>query len=98
MDEVCEKRILERIESELGVSEVSIEHDLALIMVTGEGMVRHVGVAAAATRALADAKVNVEMMDQGASEISIMFGVKGEDAKRAVGSLYEAFFGENKKI
>jgi aspartate kinase len=51
-----------------------------------------VGLAAKATRALADAGVNIEMINQGSSEISVMFGVKSVDRKKAVSSLYKAFF------
>jgi len=92
MDPATEKRILDRIRNELGVTEVNVEHNLALVMVAGERMRHKVGTAAMATRALSDAGVNIEMLDQGASEISMMFGVKAKDAKRAVLSLYEAFF------
>ncbi|MBN2301247.1 MAG: aspartate kinase [Lentisphaerae bacterium] len=91
MDEETEKRILDRIKIELG-ADANIEHGLALIMIAGEGMRYVVGVAAKATKALADAGVNIEMMDQGASEISMMFGVKGEDSEQAVRSLYASFF------
>jgi aspartate kinase len=51
-----------------------------------------VGLAARATTALASAGVNIEMMNQGSSEISMMFGVKAVDRVRAVESLYRAFF------
>ena len=43
--------------------------------------------------AMADAGVNIEMMNQGSSEISMMFGVKAGDRERAVESLYRIFFG-----
>ena len=33
------------------------------------------------------------MMNQGSSEISMMFGVKAVDRKKAVQALYQAFFG-----
>ncbi len=36
--------------------------------------------------------MNIEMMNQGSSEISMMFGVKAEGRARAVQSLYRAFF------
>ena len=36
--------------------------------------------------------VNIEMLNQGASEISIMFGVQEADRKKAVRALYHAFF------
>lgn len=91
LTEDSEARIIERIETDLG-ADASMEHGLALIMLAGEGMRYVVGVAAKATKALADAGVSIEMMDQGASEISMMFGVKAEDSDKAVGSLYAAFF------
>ncbi len=96
VDAQTEKKIIERMKDELNVSDFVVEHGLALIMVAGEGMVHHIGMAAKAAQALADAGVNIEMLDQGASEISIMFGVKEEDAPRAVRSLYTAFFGTGK--
>jgi aspartate kinase len=61
-------------------------------MIVGEGMRYSVGVAARATGALASAEVNIEMMNQGSSEISMMFGVKSEDKDKAVRALYAAFF------
>ena len=88
-----EERLLSRIRSELTVNDVDIEHGLALVMIVGEGMRYTVGLAARATQALADAGVNVEMINQGSSEISIMFGVKDDDRTHAVRALYRAFFG-----
>ena len=61
-------------------------------MIVGEGMHYTVGVAARATAALANAGVNLEMLNQGSSEISMMFGVKAMDRKKAVQALYSAFF------
>ncbi|MGX1982272.1 aspartate kinase [Thermolongibacillus altinsuensis] len=87
-----ERRVLERIEKELQVDEVSIERDLALIMVVGEGMERSVGIAAKATAAFARANINIEMINQGSSEVSMMFGVKADAVERAVRALYEVYF------
>ena len=42
MDEVTEKEVLERIQTELQADEVKITHHLALIMIVGEGMRRTV--------------------------------------------------------
>jgi len=52
-----------------------------------------VGLAARATQALARAGVNIEMINQGSSEISLMFGLKDSDHRRAVQALAEEFFG-----
>jgi aspartate kinase len=82
-----EAHVLNRIKTELAVDDVTIEHGLALIMIVGEGMRYAVGVAAKACTSLADAGVNLEMINQGSSEISIMFGVKDVDRKHAVRAL-----------
>ncbi|MGJ7035697.1 aspartate kinase [Anoxybacillus eryuanensis] len=87
-----ERRVLDRIVKELRVDEVSIERDLALIMVVGEGMERSVGIAAKATAAFARANVNIEMINQGSSEVSMMFGVKADAVEKAVRALYEVYF------
>jgi len=41
---------------------------------------------------LAKANVNIEMINQGSSEVSMMFGVKAEDNVKAVKALYNEFF------
>lgn len=91
-DVVAEQRVLARIRSELATDDIEVERGLALIMIVGEGMRHTLGMAARATGALAAAKVNIEMINQGSSEISMMFGVKADDRQRAVQSLYHAFF------
>ncbi len=91
-DAEAEERVVRRITEEMKPDAVLVERGHALIMVVGEGMHYMVGVAATATRALADAGVNIEMINQGASEISLMFGVKAADRKKAVAALYQAFF------
>jgi aspartate kinase len=87
-----EQRVLDRVKRDLRADAVDVERGLALIMVVGEGMRNSVGTAARATAALAKAKVSIEMINQGSSEISIMFGVKSADRTRAVEALYKAFF------
>jgi len=82
-----EQQILDRIRNELVPDDVTIEHGLSLIMIVGEGMRYAVGLAAKACGALAEAGVNIELINQGSSEISIMFGVKEVDRKHAVQAL-----------
>jgi aspartate kinase len=90
-DAQTEQRVRARIRDELGAHDVEVERGMALVMLVGEGMRYAVGLAARATRALADAGVNIEMLNQGSSEISMMFGVKADALKRAVRALYGAF-------
>ncbi|WP_181350049.1 aspartate kinase [Thalassobacillus sp. CUG 92003] len=92
LTEEKEKRVVSRIQSELDVDMVSIERDLAMIMIVGEGMNSTVGIASQATNAISAANVNIEMINQGSSEVSMMFGVKAEGMEDAVRSLYHTFF------
>ena len=91
-DHATEERVMRRIRTELAADEVSVERGLALVMVVGEGMRHTVGLAARATTAFARAGVNLEMINQGSSEVSMMFGVKDHDVDAAVQSLYAEFF------
>ncbi len=87
-----EAAVIERIKTELEPDNVAIEHGLALVMVVGEGMHYTPGMAAKATEAFRDSGVNLEMINQGASEISMMFAVKDSDRMIAIRSLGAAFF------
>ena len=88
-----EKMVVDRIAKELAPDAIVVEHGLALLMVVGEGMHYTPGLAAKATGAFRSAEVNIEMINQGASEISIMFGVKDADREKAIRALGSAFFG-----
>ncbi len=90
-----ERHIVRRIRTELTPDKIEVERGLALVMIVGEGMHYTVGVAARATQALAGAGVNIEMLNQGSSEISMMFGVKAVHREQAVRALYRAFFSQS---
>jgi len=87
-----EERVIRRIKTELKADDVSVERKLAMVMVVGEGMRHSIGLAGRACDAFTKAKVNLEMINQGSTELSIMFGVKAKDVSAAVKSLYKAFF------
>ncbi|MGM7681225.1 aspartate kinase [Cytobacillus sp. Hm23] len=92
LDGLKEDKLLDRIQTELHVDDISIERNLAMIMVVGEGMNHSIGIASKATEAFAKAEVNIEMINQGSSEVSMMFGVKASAVDRAVRSLYKNFY------
>ncbi|NQU38677.1 MAG: aspartate kinase [Lentisphaerae bacterium] len=92
LDGATEARIVTHIREELGADSVSVEHGLALVMLVGEGMRFTIGLSRRATAALAEANVNIEMINQGSSEISMMFGVKEVDRIPAMRALYHEFF------
>lgn len=88
-----EELIVDRITKELAPDAIEVEHGLSLVMVVGEGMHYTPGMAAKATGAFQQAGVNLEMINQGASEISMMFAVKDGDREKAIRALGHAFFG-----
>lgn len=92
LDDDKKSRIMERIAKELRVDSVSIEYDLGIVMVVGEGMKKTVGIASKVTEALAKGSVNIRMINQGSSEVSIMFGVSENDVNKAIVAIYDEFF------
>jgi len=70
---------------------VEMESDLALIAVVGRGMKATRGTAGRIFSALAHARVNVKMIDQGSSELNIIIGVKNADFEVAIKAIYDIF-------
>lgn len=87
-----EAKITSYLREELQVDDLEIEKNLSIIMIVGENMKNHIGITASATKALSDKKINLEMISQGSSEVSIMFVIKSEQEKEAIKALYSAFF------
>lgn len=89
---IKEAEILRQLKTKLEVDKAEIERGLSIIMIVGENMKSHVGVTATATTALSQQNVNLAMISQGASEVSVMFVVKTEEKEKALQALYAAFF------
>ena len=87
-----EAKIIRYLEDELHVDDLEIEKDLSIIMLVGENMKNHIGITASATKALSEKQINLEMISQGSSEVSIMFVIKSEQEKEAIQALYTEFF------
>lgn len=86
-----ENEIMDEIKSRVHPDQLYIENDLALITVVGRGMKSARGTAGILFKALADARVNVKMIDQGSSELNIIVGVAEEDFDIAMKAIYDAF-------
>ena len=86
-----ETAILDEIRSRVHPDQLFIETDLALIAVVGRGMKSARGTAAILFTALAEARVNIKMIDQGSSELNIIIGVAEEDFEVAMRAIYDAF-------
>ncbi|MCX7708616.1 MAG: aspartate kinase [Clostridia bacterium] len=91
-DIATEERVTKRLKEELEVDDVFVGRNKALVMVVGEGMTHTIGLAVRATGALAKSGINIEMINQGSSEVSMMFGIDEADNVKAVKALYDEFF------
>ncbi len=70
---------------------ISVEENLALIAIVGRGMIREKGTAARIFLSLANANINIRMIDQGSSELSIIIGIDSSDYIRAIHAIYNEF-------
>lgn len=70
---------------------IGLVNGLAIIATVGQGMNHHIGVAARLFTALAEARVNVRVIDQGSSEMNIIVGVEEDELARAVQAIYSTF-------
>ena len=90
-DDVRE-RVFARIGAELSPDRVSYSRGIAFLVAVGEGMRTTVGTCLRVVSALSRAGINLQMINQGSSELSIMFGIRDEDLKAAVRALYAEFY------
>ncbi|EHJ56217.1 aspartate kinase [Streptococcus urinalis FB127-CNA-2] len=89
---IKEREIINRLNRELEVDEVDIIRNLSIIMIVGENMKSHVGVTSKATKAFSDKNINIAMISQGASEVSVLFIINKSEEKKAIQALYDTFF------
>ena len=82
------EEILREIKNTLAPDFITIEKGLSAIAVVGQGMVNVKGIAAKVFTALADAGINIRMIDQGSDELNIIVGVDDSDYVNAVNALY----------
>ncbi len=86
-----EKAVLDEINFRCHPDKLEIENNLALIAVVGRGMRKARGTAGRLFSALAHARINVKMIDQGSSELNIIIGVEEEDFEAATRAIYDMF-------
>ena len=82
-------KLTKKVAKSIGTGEVLQDEDIARVSVVGVGMKSHPGVAATMFNALADNKINIEMIST--SEISISCIIKKKFAETAVKALHDKF-------
>lgn len=91
-----EQNIIAGIHRAVNPDSIVLESDLALIAIVGRGMKDARGTAAKLFQALADANINIKMIDQGSSELNIIVGVRNTYFEDAIRAIYHAFIQEDK--
>ncbi|WP_448375867.1 aspartate kinase [Fervidobacterium sp.] len=86
-------RVSERLRL-IEIEEVSYRTDKALVAVVGYGLLDTHGIAAKVFGALAEGKINVDMISAGACEVSMYFLVDAQNVKDAVRLVHKSLFEE----
>ena len=87
------EQVISRIMELTAPDTLTIHDDMGLIATVGRGMVHNPGTAARLFTALSKEHVNVRMIDQGSSELSILVGVDHQDFEPAIRAVYQEFVG-----
>ncbi|MBR3147332.1 MAG: homoserine O-succinyltransferase [Eubacterium sp.] len=85
------RAIADEIKKETGATSVKIEKGLALIAVIGRKMKSTPGIGVRVLEALANAGINVKMIDQGAERISMLIGIDESGYVAAIRAIYSEF-------
>lgn len=83
--------IVEKICEITNPNHIEIMNDLAIIAVVGRGMKAKKGTATRIFAALSHADININMIDQGSSELNIIIGIHEADFEKAIKVIYDMF-------
>lgn len=83
--------VLDEFRTRLRPDSIDVFENMALVATVGHGMSFRPGVSAKLFTALAEAGVNIRMIDQGSSEMNIIVGVENKDFETAIRAIYQAF-------
>ena len=86
-----EQQVLSQIRKAVNPDHIEVERGIALLAVVGRGMRRTRGTAARIFAALAHARINIKMIDQGSSELNVIVGISESDFAEATRRIYDMF-------
>ena len=87
------EEVLSRIVDSVEPDTITVHDHMSIIATVGRGMVHNCGTAARLFSAMSRARINVHMIDQGSSELSIIVGVDDEDFEATIKAIYNEFVG-----
>lgn len=83
--------LLDAFSKQLNPDSMEYYDDIAMIATVGSRMSKKPGVSAQLFKSLADANINIRMIDQGSSEMNIIVGVENKDFDNAIRAIYNGF-------
>lgn len=83
--------VLENLKRVVNPDSVTVVNNLATIAVVGRGMAGAPGTAARVFKALAESNINIRMIDQGSSELSIIISIHEDNYVAALNAIYKEF-------
>ena len=84
--------VIAEMKAAVNPDKIYAHEDIALVATVGHGMAKNVGTSARLFKALSEAGINVNMIDQGPSELNIIVGVEGKDCAACIQAIYNEFF------
>lgn len=86
------KVLMDEMTEAVHPDKIYAHENIALIATVGHGMAKNVGTSARLFKALSEAGVNVNLIDQGSSELNIIVGVENDDYVACIKAIYNEFF------
>ena len=86
------QEVIDEMVASVHPDKVYTHENIALIATVGHGMAKNVGTSARLFKALSEAGINVNMIDQGSSELNIIVGVENKDYADCLKAIYNEFF------
>ncbi|MDE6519300.1 MAG: aspartate kinase [Ruminococcus sp.] len=84
-------KVLAEIRKEVNPDHIDIEDGIAILAVVGRRMKNTRGTVARVFAAMAHARINVKLIDQGSSELNVIIGVSENDLAEAIRRIYDMF-------
>lgn len=84
--------LIKEIKEAVSPDRIYTHENIALVATVGHGMAKNVGTSARLFTAIANAGINVIMIDQGSSELNIIVGVENEQCADCIKAIYNEFF------
>ena len=83
--------IMSEIQQEAEPDSLTVRHNVAIVAAVGRRMASRPGISGKLFAALGESGINIRMINQGPSELNIIFCVDNKDFKEAIRVLYNSF-------